>query len=205
MYCKKCGIEIAAGEYCNSCKAEVERVSGLPDKVNPAVTKRLLMFGLLGLIPLANLFVNIIELTVYDESEGFSFYSFISTIADFNCFDGTEGYIFLSMFLMLVGAVKLLAASINALKWSARRDKLKKAYTSLYKWCEGFGILSLIAMGVNYYGHSSVFKDKAILGVSLDEVFKMSIPAPFVIISVLSIVLGVVIKVFYGQDKNECI
>lgn len=204
MFCKNCGTEIPAGEYCNSCKLMSVSTPSSTDKVNPSVTKRLLIFGLLALVPLATLFINIIEFEVMGEKGGFSFYKFVTTIADFECFDGTEYYIFAAMFLMLIGTVKLLSASINALMWSTRRDKLKKAYKGLYKWCEGFGILSLIAMGINYYGHSSAFKDISILGISLEDIFEISIPAPFIILSVLSIILGIVVKVFYKQDEMEC-
>lgn len=201
MFCSKCGKEIAEGKLCESCMSEES--ANTTAKVEPSITLKFVIFGFLGLVPLANLFVNIINISVDSYyfsgiEEGFSFYDFVSTINEFQCLKGTSGYIFLSMFIMLFAGVKLLSVCINAFLWCDKSKKLKKGYTGLYKWCEGFGILSIVAAGINWYGHKQAFGD-----FISDRLFKVSIPVLFIVLAVYSFVLGVVIKVFYKCDEDR--
>ena len=176
-------------------------------EVDSSVTLRLVIFGFLGLIPLANLFINIIDMTVKssylsDLKEGFSFYDFVSNITEFKCIEGTEGYIFLSMFIMLLAGIKLLAASINAFLWCKKSKKLKKAYKGLYKWSRVFGIASLVAAGVNYYGHKTALEED-LVGYLLEDLIEFSIPVPFAALSIVAIVIGVVINVYCKKDEDK--
>ena len=202
MYCTKCGKEINNGTLCDSCSSVATTATTSP-KVNKSVAIKLFVFGLLGFIPLISLTTDIISMSfssryLSDISEGFSFYSFITTITEFEYLRGTSGHIFLSMLLMLIAGIKLLSSSINALLWCDNSKKIKKGYTNLYKWCEGYGILSLIAAGICWTGH-----DSALSKYFMSDLFTVTIPTPFIILAIFSFVLGVVIKLCYKKDENH--
>lgn len=206
MFCSKCGKEIETGQFCDSCMSVAPKTD--LSQVNPAVTLRLIIFGFLGMIPLSNLFINIInyemvplmEYYMSESNEGFSFYVFVTTFSEFKVLEGTSGYVFTSMIIMLFAGVKLLSVSINAFLWCKKSKKLKKAYTGLYKWCEGFGILSLIATGVNYIGHKNALEE-----LKFTKLMEISIPVPFIALSIFAIALGIVIKVFYKTDADKLV
>lgn len=200
MFCAGCGKEIPAGSYCSDCMP-ISRVD--LSIVKPEVSRRVLIFGVLSLLPLANLFINILDISLEikflsDLVEGFSFYTFVTTITEFECFEGTSGSIFLAMFIMLFASIKLLSVSINAFLWCNNSEKIRKGYKNLGKWNIGFGILSLVAAGECFAGHKSALED-----LHISDLVEISIPMPFAIVAVLSIVLGIIVNSFYKKDSFD--
>ena len=197
MFCKNCGKEIMTGEYCENCQPAKPQV-GFP-QVGSSMASKLFMFGLLAFVPMLNLFVNIINydmssLMAYfmeDTEEGFSFFIFVTTFADFKVLDGTTGYVMLSMVIMLTAGIRLAVNAVKAITVSKSNGNVGGAYQKLSKECKSYGILSIVAMVINYVGHSMAISD-----LNFEKYMEISIPVVFLLLSAAAIALGVV------MDKN---
>lgn len=142
---------------CSECVGE-KTVRVIDNSVDEPQKIKIMIFSLLALATLSNLFINILDYEVLYKDMGFSFFSVISEISEFKCLEGTTGTILLSMLVLLITGIKLASKVGYALCNCAKKDKMKKIYSGLISGCAFWGLSCLVTSLIIYFSHKSAIK-----------------------------------------------
>lgn len=199
MFCTKCGKEILNGKKCSECSPDKKGEVAGDNKVEASQRIKIMIFSVIALLTLCNLFVNILEYKIIYKDMAFSFFSFVTTITEFKCLNGTNGAIMLSMLVLLITSIKLASKAGYALVSCGRRDKMKKVYDGLISGCAFWGISCLVISVLLYFSHTSALKK-----MGMDSVAgSVEIPTVFIVVYIVAIALAIVVDVDYEINGKK--